>query len=44
MPKINEMVLKLECFQYDTSLDLKMRYYCILLTEDTSNICTIINP
>ena len=29
MPKINEMLLKLEYFQYDTSLDLNMGYYHI---------------
>ena len=29
MPKINEMLLKLEGFQYATSLDLNMGYYNI---------------
>ena len=29
MPKINEMLLKLEGFQYDKSLDLNMVYYHI---------------
>ena len=42
MPKINEMLLKLEGFQYATSLDLNMGYYYILLRESESNLCTII--
>ena len=29
MPKINDMLLKLEGFQYDASLDLNMGYYHI---------------
>ena len=29
MAKINEMLLKLEVFKYDTSLDLDMAYYHI---------------
>ena len=29
MPKINEMLLKLDGFQYAASLDLNMRYYHI---------------
>ena len=29
MPKINEMLLKLESFNYDTSLHLNMGYYYI---------------
>ena len=32
MPKINEILLKLEVFQYDTSLDLIMVYYHIQIT------------
>ena len=31
MPKINDMLLKLESFQYDTSLDLNTGYYNIWL-------------
>ena len=42
MPKINEMLLKLEGFQYSTSLDLNMGYYHILLSKNASNVCTII--
>ena len=42
MPKIIEMLLELEGFKYDTSLDLNIEYYHIRLTEDASNLCTII--
>ena len=44
MPKMNEMLFKLEFFQYARSLDLNTRYYHIRLTEDASNLCTIIIP
>ena len=44
MPKIYEMLLKLEGFQYDKSIDLNMGYCHIPLTEDTSYLCTIILP
>ena len=36
------MLLKLEGFQYATSLDLNMEYYHILLIKNASNLCTII--
>ena len=42
MPKIREMLLKLECFQYATSLYLKMGYYHIHVSEQTGNLCTFI--
>ena len=41
MPKINKMLLKLEGFQYDTSLDLNLGYYHIRLSKNMSIICTI---
>ena len=44
MPKINEMLLKLEGFQCATSLDLNMGYYHIRLSENASNLCKIILP
>ena len=44
MPKINENLLKLEGFQYTTSLDLNMGYYHIQLSENASNLCAIILP
>ena len=34
MPKINEMLLELEGFQYATSLGLNMGYYHIQLREN----------
>ena len=33
MPKINEILLKLEGFQYDKSLDLNMGYYHIRIRK-----------
>ena len=39
-----EMLLKLEGFQYGTSLDSNMGYYHIGLSENSSNLCTIILP
>ena len=44
MPKINEMLLKWEGFQYDISIDLNMGYYHIRIIENASNFCTIILP
>ena len=38
------MLLKLEVFQYDKSLDLNMGYYHIPLNKNASNLCTIILP
>ena len=39
---INKMLLKLEVFHYDMSLDLKTGCYDIILTNNASNLCTII--
>ena len=44
MPNINEMLLKLKGFQHATSLDVNMGYYYITLSDNTSNLCTIIIP
>ena len=44
MPNINEILLKLEGFQYAMSLDLNMGYYHIHISNNTSNLCTIIMP
>ena len=44
MPKINELLLKLEGFQYATSLNLNMGYYHICPSKKTSNLCTTILP
>ena len=42
MPKINEMLLILEGFQYATSLNINMRYYHIQLSDNAKKLCTII--
>ena len=44
IPKIQEMLLKLEGFQYASSIDLNMGYYHIQLTPEASRLCTIILP
>ena len=44
MPKIYEMLFKLEGFKYDTSLYLNVGYYHTQLSENASNLCTIILP
>ena len=44
MPKTNDMSLKVEVFQYVTSLDFNMGYYHIRLSENASNLCTLIVP
>ena len=42
MPKINEMLLKLEGFQYVTSIGINIVYYHIQLSQNVSNLYTII--
>jgi hypothetical protein len=44
LPRINDMLQKLEGFQYATSLDLNMGYYHILLTPNASKLCTVVLP
>ena len=44
MVKINEMLLKLEGFQYAMPLDLNLGYYLIRLSKNASNLCTVILP
>ena len=44
LPKISDMLQKLEGFQYATSLDLNMGYYHIELTPNASRLCTIVLP
>ena len=41
MPNINEMLFKMEVFQYYVSVDLNMGYYHIQLSENASNLCAI---
>ena len=42
MPEIKEILLKLEVFKYDISLDLNKGYYYIQLSKNASNLCAII--
>ena len=44
IPKIQDMLLKLEGFQYATSLDLNMGYYHIELTPESKQLCTLVFP
>jgi hypothetical protein len=44
IPKIQDLLLKLEGFQYATSLDLNMGYYHIELSPDSKCLCTIVLP
>ena len=44
MPKTNEILLKLEGFQYAMSLNLNMVYYHTQLSKNSINLCTVILP
>ena len=44
LPKISDMLHKLEGFQYATSLDLNMGYYHVRLTPYASSLCTVVLP
>src|SRR5690348_15885243 len=44
IPKIQDLLLKLEGFQYATSLDLNMGYYHIELSPLSKQLCTIVLP
>jgi hypothetical protein len=44
IPKIQDLLLKLEGFQYATSLDLNMGYYHIELSPHSKTLCTIVLP
>ena len=44
IPKIQDILLKLEGFQFASSLDLNMGYYHIELTPNASKLCTVIFP
>ena len=41
LPKITDMLQKLEGFMYATSLDLNMGYYHMRLTPFSSKLCTV---
>ena len=44
LPKINDLLQKLEGFHFATSLDLNMGYYHIELTPNSARLCTIVLP
>ena len=44
IPKIQDLLLKLEGFKYATSLDLNMGYYHIKLCPMSRKLCTIVLP
>ena len=44
IPKIQDLMLKLEGFTYGTSLDLNMGYYHIELSDASKELCTIVLP
>ena len=44
LPKIQDMLQKLEGFQWATSLDLNMGYYHIRLSPNSSKLCTVVFP
>ena len=44
IPKIQDLLMKLENFQYATSLDLNMGYYHIELTPEAAKKCVIVFP
>ena len=44
LPKIQDLLQKLEKFKYATAVDLRKGYYHIPLDEETSRLCTTIFP
>ena len=44
IPKIQDLLLKLEGFRYGTALDLNMGYYHIELSPSSKQLCTIVLP
>ena len=44
IPKIQDLLMKLEGFQYATSLDRNMGYYHIELSPQSKRLCTIVLP
>ena len=44
IPKIQDLLLKLEGFKYASSLDLNMGYYHIELCPESKRLCTIVLP
>ena len=44
LPKILDIIQRLEGFQYATTLDLNMGYYTIRLDPAAQDVCTIVTP
>ena len=44
IPKIADVLQKLEGIHYTTSLDINMGYYTVRLDPDSQKLCTIITP
>jgi hypothetical protein len=44
IPRIQDLLLKLEGFQYATTLDLNMGYYHIKLSPFSKRLCMIVMP
>ncbi len=44
LPRIQDMLLKLQGFRYASALDLNMGYYTIRLDPDAQKLCTIVLP
>ena len=42
IPKIQDLLLRLEGFRYGTTLDLNMGYYHIELSDKSKELCTIV--
>ena len=44
LPKISDLLLKLQGFKYATALDLSMGYYHIPLSKNSQKLCTTVLP
>jgi transposase InsO family protein len=44
LPKISDLLQKLEGFSYATAIDLSMGYYHVKLDEESSRLCTTVLP
>ncbi|MGH7955257.1 MAG: reverse transcriptase/ribonuclease H family protein, partial [Gloeomargaritales cyanobacterium] len=44
LPKISDLMQKLEGFTYATALDLNMGYFTIRLNKEAQDLCTIVTP
>lgn len=44
LPKISDLLQKLEGFKYATAIDLSMGYYHVQLDEESQNLCSFVMP